>query len=322
LQDPPVFDEDYDDNSLFSHMNDSLALTRSLFPELLQLASLEDYKAPVISLLRDMVDSGYIAAKDYESYYSKIYFDAKIELKRQQGRDERTLEQQSKQDENEDNGRGVNSELSSSDLANYAVLLAPFYNNNNAVHRYFERLLQSRDPEVQGQAALIMLKNGYTVPDTLWKSLASKDSYRARLLELLEKAKRTDMFPAAYKKQEMVARAVLMHDGGYEKLDSIVLLSVRQVRLKSREGFVYFFKYRVKKEDDWKLGISGLQPLNKKEVSSSDELVKMINRKLKGKDELQEQLDTELKKLIFEAHPAARAFFEDESTDVAEAYDE
>lgn len=322
LQDPPVFDEDYDDNSLFSHMNDSLALTRSLFPELLQLASLEDYKAPVISLLRDMVDSGYIAAKDYESYYSKIYFDAKIELKRQQGRDERTLEQQSKQDENEDNGRGVNSELSSSELANYAVLLAPFYNNNNAVHRYFERLLQSRDPEVQGQAALIMLKNGYAVPDTLWKSLASKDSYRARLLELLEKAKRTDMFPAAYKKQEMVARAVLMHDGGYEKLDSIVLLSARQVRLKSKEGFVYFFKYRVKKEDDWKLGISGLQPLNKKEVSSSDELVKMINRKLKGKDELQEQLDTELKKLIFEAHPAARAFFEDENTDVAEAYEE
>lgn len=268
-----------------------------------------------------MVDSGYIAAKDYEAYYSKLYFDAKIELKRQQGRDERTLEQQSKEDENDENMRGVNNELSSSELANYAVLLAPFYNNNNAVHRYFDRLLQSKDPEVQGQAAMIMLKSGYAVPDSLWKSLAARDSYRARLLKLLEKAKRTDKMPAAYKTQELVARAVLMHEGGYEKLDSIVLLSTKQLRVKNKEGWVYFFKYRIKKEDDWKLGISGLQPLNKKEVSSGDELVKMTNRKIKPKDELQEQLQTELKKLIYDQHPSARSFFEDENNNVGSYQD-
>lgn len=321
LQDPPVFDDNFDDNSLFTHLEDSLALTRSLFPELLQLASLEDYKTPIVSLLREMADSGYITAKDYEAYYSKLYFDAKIELKRQQGRDEKTLEQQSKQDENEDNGRGVNSELASSDLANYAVLLAPYYKKNTAVPRYFERLLQSKDPEVQCQAGLIMVKNGYAVPDTLWKSLAAKDSYRARLLEQLEKMKRTDLMPAAYKTQILMAKAILMHEEGYEKLDSVVVISNQPLRVKNKEGFVYFFKYRIKKEDEWKLGISGLQPLNKKEVSSGSELVKMTNHKLKQGEELKEQLQAELQKLVFAQHKGAVMFFEDESRDSSLMYD-
>lgn len=321
LQDPPVFDENFDDNSLFTHLEDSLALTRSLFPELLQLASLEDYKTPVISLLREMADSGYITAKDYETYYSKLYFDAKIELKRQQGRDEKTLEQQSKEEDGDENVRGVNSELSSSDLANYAVLLAPFYKKNAAVPRYFDRLLQSKDPEVQCQAGLIMVKNGYPVPDSLWRSLAGRDSYRARLLSLLEKIKRTDLMPATYKTQELVARAILMHEEGYEKLDSIVLIKSQLLRVKSKEGIVHFFKYRVKKGDEWKLGISGLQPANKKEVNSGSELVKMTNRKIKQGEELNELLQTELQKLVFARHKGAVMFFEDENRDAPVLYE-
>ncbi|BAV04661.1 lipoprotein [Filimonas lacunae] len=321
LQDPPILTNRFDQNALFNHLEDSLELTRSLFPELLQLASLEDYKTPVIRLLRKMADSGQIAAKDYETYYSKIYFDAKIELKRQQGRDEKTLEKQSELDENDGDSyeRGINNDLSSSDLANYAVLIAPYYNKNAAVPRYFERLLQSKDPEVQCQAALIMLKNNYKVSDTIWRWLAAKEDYRARLLELLEDIKRKDLFPATYKKQDLVARAVLMHAEGYARLDTIAVLSTQKVRLKEKEGIVYFFKYRVKKGDEWKLGISGLQPVNTKEVSSGDDLVSMTNRKLKTGDELKEQLDTELRKLVYALRPSAAEFFE--NADIASRYE-
>ena len=39
LQDPPIFESDYEYSSLFENLKDSLLLARSLFPELLQLSS-------------------------------------------------------------------------------------------------------------------------------------------------------------------------------------------------------------------------------------------------------------------------------------------
>jgi uncharacterized protein YbaP (TraB family) len=312
LQDPPVFDEDYDNAAIFSFLEDSLALTKTLFPELLQLASLEDYKGAVISLLRTMVDSNFVAAKAYEEYYSKIYFDAKIELKRQQNRDEKLLEKQSQQDEDDNSMDDRNTGEMGGSLTDYAVLLAPYYDKYPAVHKYFDKLLQSRDPDVQLGAAIIMVRHQYAVPDSLWLALAAKDNYRARLLSQLEKIKRTELFPASYKKQELVARAVLLNDKGYEKFNAIELISKKLVQTKSKEGYVYFFKYKVKKEDDWKLGISGIQPKDGKEVSSNATLTKMTGRKVKPADLADEQLQTQLRKLLFEQRESASVFFEDD----------
>jgi uncharacterized protein YbaP (TraB family) len=312
LQDPPVFDDEYDNASIFSFLEDSLALTKTLFPELLQLSSLEDYKGPVISLLRTMSDSGFVAAKDYEEYFSKIYFDAKIELKRQQNRDEKLLEKQSRQDDDDDDGDDSSTGEMGGDLADYAVLLAPYYTKNPAVHKYFDKLLRSKDPDVQLQSAIIMIQHQYPVPDSLWLSLAERDNYRARLLSQLEKIKRTELFPASYKKQELVARSILLNDKNYEKFNAIELISKKLVQTKTKEGYVYFFKYKIKKEDDWKLGISGIQPKDLKEISSNALLTKMTGRKVKQADLADEQLQTQLRKLLFGQHESASRFFEDE----------
>lgn len=311
LQDPPVFDNDYDNIGIFSLMGDSLALSKSLFPELLQLASLEDYKEPVIGLLRVMVDSGFIKPKEYDEYFSKIYFDAKIQLKRQQNRDERLLEKQSRQDDDEYNMDDRSNGEMGSVLADYAVLVAPYYKKNPAVARYFDKLLLSRDPDVQLQAAVIMVANKYNVPDSLWLSLASRDNYRARLLKQLEKIKRTDLFPKEYRSQEMVAKAILLNDKRYEKFNDIELITKKPVKLKDKEGIVYFFKYKLKKEDEWKLGVSGIQPKNAKDISSDNLLTRMTNRKVKQGDEAEQQLDDELRKLLFELHDSSSVFFED-----------
>ena len=91
LQDPPLFDDYSDYSDFFETFQDSLQLARSLFPEILQLTTIEDYKEPVINLLSTLLDSGYIKADDYKDYFSKIYFDAKIELKKQQNAEEKLL---------------------------------------------------------------------------------------------------------------------------------------------------------------------------------------------------------------------------------------
>ena len=78
----------YEYGTFFNDINDSLLLAKQLFPEILQLSTITDYKDYINSLLATLVDSNFVIAKDYGNYFTKIYFDAKLELKKQQGKDE------------------------------------------------------------------------------------------------------------------------------------------------------------------------------------------------------------------------------------------
>src|SRR5579863_3516415 len=78
VQDPPIFENSTDFTYLFQDLGDSLNLARTLFPDLLRLATVDDYKGNVQNLLANLVDSGYIHGADYESYFSQIWFDARI----------------------------------------------------------------------------------------------------------------------------------------------------------------------------------------------------------------------------------------------------
>ena len=66
------------------------------------MLTIDDYKDNVTSLLVNLVDSNLIAAKEYEDYFTKIYFDAKIELKKQQTKDEKLMRKESDDDDTND----------------------------------------------------------------------------------------------------------------------------------------------------------------------------------------------------------------------------
>ena len=101
-----------------------------MFPELLQLTTLDDYKEPVTSLLAKLVDSGYIKASQYESWYNKFYFDARIALKKQQAQDETKMESDHRKDEEDMAVVPFNNKQHTDALDQYAVLLIPFYDQN------------------------------------------------------------------------------------------------------------------------------------------------------------------------------------------------
>jgi len=311
LEDPPQFESKYEYSNLFSSLDDSLQLTKLLFPELLQLSSLDDYKDKVLTLLVALVDSNKIKASEYESYFAKIYFDARVELKKQMGKDEKQMELDSKKDADQVNGlryNGYNS-YGNVNLRNYQVLLAPFYDKNPNVPHFFDKLLQSKDPLVRLSAAVLLLRNNINVPDSVLINLAAKDQYRGRLYSRLEKAKRLDKFPAQYKNQMDLARSYLVEDKDYDKIDSVVFLKKIHAEYPGKKGMVYFFKYRIKKEGDWKIGISGLQPDNEKEVSSDDALSTMTDKKLKPDEPMDDQLQKQLRKLLFNFHKSAKNFY-------------
>ncbi len=306
LQDPPVFDNDYEYSSLFADMKDSLALAATLYPDLLQLATLDDYKEPVRSLLVTLVDSGYVKTPQYENYFSKIYFDAKIELKKQLNKDEQKIANASDKD---DDNTSYNDD-DNSNLDEYAVLLMPFYDSNPNVPKFFEKLLSSQSQSLKLNTAILMLQNKKPVADSILLSLASSDKYRGQLHTQLDKINRTNIFPAKYKTQLAIARSYLVEDKEDAKIDSIVFLSKQLASYDNKKGIVYFFKYRIKKEDDWKIGISGLQPLDIKKVSSDDKLASMTDKKINDDDSLDEQLQEQLKHVLFLFHKSAKNYFD------------
>lgn len=308
LQDPPQFESKYEYNGLFNNLNDSLALTKILFPDLLQLSSMNDYKEKILSLLVTLVDSNMIRADEYEQYFSKIYFDARIELKKQLGKDEKKMEQDSKKEEVDISSLRFNS-YGNESLKDYQVLLMPFYEKNNNVPRFFEKLLRSKDPLVRLSTAVLLLRNNKMVADNILQSLAASDRFRGKLFSALELAKRLDKFPVQFRNQTAIARSYLLADKDYAKIDSVAYLEKQAVAYGNKKGMVYFFKYRVNKEDDWKIGISGLQPINETEVSSDNKLAVMTDKKLMRDEPVMEQFQKQLKKLLFTFHKSGKNFF-------------
>jgi uncharacterized protein YbaP (TraB family) len=313
LQDPPIFEEDYEYENIFESMEDTLKLSATMFPELLQLTTLDDYKERVTDLLVTLTDSGYVKPSVYESSLSAFYIDARVAMKKQQGKDEKALQEANKKaaDGDTEPERNYRYNNKNSSLSNYSVLLVPFFKNNQQVQQYFGRLLKSKDEYVRLNTAILLLRNKLPVEDSLFLTLAADDNFRSTLYEEMEKIKRTDKFPAKYRSQDLMARSFLVSKNEYDKMDSIVFLQKKPASAKGKNGVVYFYKYRIQKDDQWKIGMSGMQPLKESEIEVTDELTQMTDVKIKDDEPLEDQLDTQLKKNIFGLYKAGRYFFND-----------
>ncbi len=326
LQDPPTFESNYDYNSIFNNLEDSLKLSASLFPELLQLASLDDYKEKVISLLVKIVDSGYVKQGMYDKYFSTIYMDGVVAQKKQKSKDEKLLQAAGNESEDDEVTRVYDYNEEASNLMNYSILLMPYYSKNKNVQNYFLRLLQSKDNDVRMNTALLLLRNDKPVPDSIIFNLAANERYSSSLFSKMEKINRLEKFPSRYKTQMNITRSSLVRKNEYDKLDSMVYLSKKLISVKGKTGWVYFYKYRIKSTDQWRIGISGLQPGNENEVSSDFSILSLTNVKIKDSEPLDDQLNDRLKNILFGMHKSGRNFFNGttgfESTRVVDEYED
>ena len=314
IQDPPVFENASEYNYLFQDIDDSLLLAKSLFPELLQLSTIDDYKDNIHSLLTMLVDSGYLKGSDYESYFSKLYFEAKIQWKKQQGKDESKLQKSDDDNITAKNSRYIDNGNDNDEynaLEDYAVLLMPFYDKNPNVPKYIDKLLQSRDTTIKLKATILLLRNNKPVADSIIHALAASDKYRFDLYKELKSIDKQKVFPKNYLNQLDITRSQLATAYTKNNLYAIQFVDKKLVQVKQKKGFVYYFKYKPEKDDEWQIGISGLQPVSLKEVNDNDELVKLTNKKIKLNQSEEEQFDKQLKRLIFSLHKSAASFYSD-----------
>lgn len=321
LQDPPVFDDDNKYDDLFGLISDSLLLARRMFPGMLQLSAIGSYKLPVNHLLQALADSGLVKDSVYKAYFSRLYFDAKIEMKKMQNDDARRLQSENEDDDNDATGMIHTPYLSSlskyngnpsEELSTYSSLLMPFYDSVASVPLFFQRQLNSKNPSVQMEAAIALACHKKPVPDSVWRNLAAQDKWRAILLKRLELIGCKNLFPGSATSQEDMARSLLLNEGNDDKFAEIQLAGKQSVNLGKKKGTVYFFKYKTGKEDDWKIGISGLQPANNKDISTDDKLTRMTGKNLSDDQPVLSQFEEELNKMILSRHESACRFFKGE----------
>ncbi|HUB61575.1 MAG TPA: TraB/GumN family protein [Puia sp.] len=310
IQDPPIFENNTDYTYLFQDLGDSLALARTLFPDLLQLASVDDYKGNIQTLLASLVDSGYIQGPDYESYFSQIWFDARIQWKKQEGKDEKKL--QKKEDDNDDNSSDNDADDNNgNDLDAYGILLAPFYDKNPNIPRFFDKMLASKDASLRLSTAILLLRHDRPVADSILRNLAASDTYRSDLYQQLTAIGKADRFPRQYRNQLDMARSLLASGRGNAGLADIQLITQRKIRFKELKGYVYFFKYKPAHDDDWQIGISGIQPSDLAAVNTAGDFVLLTGKKLKPGIPVNTQIDDQLRKLMFSKRKSALNFYLD-----------
>jgi hypothetical protein len=181
LQDPPVSDNSYSYENNFWESEDSLELLKTLFPDILQLTNLDDYKEKITDLLVKLVDSNKISATEYETYFSKILFDARIALKKQLLKDEKKIQDELSKEDDEKKEYNRYGSSGNEELLNYTTLLLPFYEKNAAVTKYIEKLWQVKDDQLKFDLMLKMLRLNKPVPDTMINYFAGIEERRGAL---------------------------------------------------------------------------------------------------------------------------------------------
>lgn len=329
--------------NFLDELSDSLQLTKAILPDLLPLLNLENYKSSIMKLLGQMVDSNIINPKDYEAYFGKFLLEAKQELKKQSIAEKKKAIQLA-----EENKSGIKkpsylsdtdeNDYGNEDLNLYATLLLPFWQSNAGVQPLIQQMLLSKDKRLRYTTMLLLLDNKKPFPDTLLNHFCNIDDYRYELYTDLKKRKMIDRFPASCNNHIQLAKSALLHTSTYEKPDSILYIDRLETTYKEKKGFIYFFKYKAKKDDlSWKLATAGMVPKDSAKYEFEDSsatviptyvspllagyfykynkynFTRLTETKLIIDEPVTSQLARELKKMLYSRRKSAKEFYGDEN---------
>ncbi|MBL7729779.1 MAG: TraB/GumN family protein [Chitinophagaceae bacterium] len=340
------YDYDNDNGRFLDELSDSLQLTKTILPDLLPLLNLDDYKGAMMNLLSNLADSNLLKPQDYEMYYSKFLIEAKQELKKQAIAEKRKAIEKAEEsktdkklvtpygylDDDDEKDEG------NADLGLYARLLMPFWDTYPAVPALIKQMLASSDKRLKYSTMLLLMDKKKPYPDTLLKYFAGMDEYRYELYTDLKDKKMLSSFPATFNNHLDLGRSALLGSKSYGKPDSVVFVDRLPAKYKDKNGFIYFFKYKEKKDDlNWKLATVGLVPENPSEFEFEDTLkfrmrdlsasylnyarynfnrysfTEFTDTKIKEDEPLDQLLRKELKKMLYSRRSSAREFYEEDA---------
>ncbi|MBP9186722.1 MAG: TraB/GumN family protein [Bacteroidia bacterium] len=264
IADPPFASDNGLYNRLFDYIEsgDSLWNRKQFMPTALKLAENDEYKSHVYYMLAEAIDSNKVTTVAYQPYLNSVINDAK-----------KALKQELTDDEQESYSRNYDIEM-------YNRILVKHFDNGQ-VKEHFNKQLKAKNYHVKGYAIAVMLANKKAVDDTIIYNLASNIDSRLSFYFALKKYKQLDKFPKEFNKQtELVycyARNMVKPSYGDNKLDTIILIDQTKTYFKTFTGNMYFFKFKLKKSDEWQTYTCGMQVTD----SATYEFLYFMNGKTK-----------------------------------------
>lgn len=321
-------DDDYSSNykngSFLDDLTDTLQLTAVIYKTILPLMAINDYESPLMELTAALLDSNRISAKEYKTYLPKLIIEAKQALKKQIIREKSKAIEKAAEEEPEKKVYNrydrMDTDYGNGKLSLYAKLLLPFWDKQPQIPQMISQLLFSNDKRLKYNTTMLLLRNNRPVPDTMLAYFAGMDDYRFELYNDLKKAKQLTLFPASYKNGLAIARSQLVAQQAYTKVDTIAFLEKVPLQYKGRDGFVYVFKYKERKEDNsWKLATAGLLPkedsvyaFEEKDTAREErdyDFTEVSTIKLTTETPEKEQVEKLIKRLLFSKRKSAARFY-------------
>ena len=285
-----------------------------------------------------MIDSNLVSSSDYDIYFSKFLLEARQELKKQAITEKKKMIKKAADknikanEDDDDDGKDYGNEK----LALYAKLLMPFWNSNENVPVVFYQLLALNDKKIRYNTALLMIKNNKPVADSVLNYFAATDEYRYSFYNDLQEIGQLKFFPSKYNNKIDLAKSKLLCSKPYGKPDSVAFIEKLPAEFKSKQGYMYFFKYKEKKDDPaWKLAYIGLiskdpkqfevcarpgSSKSKIEDDDSDDynFTSFTDTKLNEDKSRVQQLSEALKKLIYSHRKSAKEFYDVSKNDLSD----
>ena len=227
-----------DPYTLFNHLNDSLPLTKSIYPDLLPL--LRDSMAwrPVIMLTNSLLDSNLIQKSMLNGYMKEI---------------------------NRITEKGIKA-ISKKDFDSpywYYALIELFGKlKTKESELWLRKFLASTNIHLKYDAASALLENNLPVGSADLLKIAADKDYRITLYERLKELKKGSLFPLTYKNQKAFAESELyfIATERYEvDVTKMTFVAEKTASYQGKKHKFYLFKVTIDGEDgpEHRLGIVG-----------------------------------------------------------------
>jgi uncharacterized protein YbaP (TraB family) len=251
IRDPP---KEKDVIGLSYYITDSLKLTHTLFPEILQLTNDPVLVKRIIDITVEMLDSGMINMNMVMPYKKSILHTADTTLA--------SLKEMS----TDDHYGGQYTTL---------VQLLRYFIDDEA-NKIIQQYLLLDEMEIKYQSALALLKNRQTVDKKQIGLIAAEPEYRKSLYEALVEMGNKKLFPSKYLDQKYFAESDVYTVGSYDDSpEKIEYIGMRTLTYKGEKKHFYLFRVIYYTDEETgevsdHLGIAGPYSLDPKNFETDN----------------------------------------------------
>lgn len=231
-------------NNLYSSLQDSLPLTATLYPGILEQLDSEIFSDLIVNLSKLMVDSNYLSLADFAPYKNALYQKTEEKIKKHQ-------------EDSESYYWWYNSWIS---------MLGKL--NDLESNQLLRKLTSLDDFDIKYQAVMALINNEMPVDHETIDTLAASLSFRKYFYTELEKIDRLLLFPSKYATRLKIAESEIYNIGSDDvDVSSVEFLSEKEVLFMGAQRKFLLFRVGYENEEgemDYYLGLTG--PYEKDEI--------------------------------------------------------